>query len=109
MKRTLTDEQIKIFRHSEIHSLLRERQLREEALLEEAQETENEKAAEKQQSAASDANTKGSNDEKRADGLGASDSALDYGEEASSGNGPNRVRPGHTSQFAGRRIISYDD
>lgn len=31
VKRTLTDEQIKIFRHSEIHSLLRERQrLREE-------------------------------------------------------------------------------
>ncbi|KAF7594970.1 hypothetical protein BBP40_007778 [Aspergillus hancockii] len=30
VKRTLTDEQIRIFRHSEIHSLLRERQLKEE-------------------------------------------------------------------------------
>ncbi|KAJ5179242.1 hypothetical protein N7492_002452 [Penicillium capsulatum] len=30
VKRTLTDEQIRIFRHSEIHALLRERQLRED-------------------------------------------------------------------------------
>ncbi|KAL1967199.1 hypothetical protein VTN77DRAFT_3490 [Rasamsonia byssochlamydoides] len=30
VKRTLTDEQIKIFRHSEIHALLRERQLQRE-------------------------------------------------------------------------------
>ncbi|RJE23329.1 hypothetical protein PHISCL_04315 [Aspergillus sclerotialis] len=30
VKRTLTDEQIRIFRHSEIHSLLRERQVRAE-------------------------------------------------------------------------------
>ncbi|RAL03598.1 uncharacterized protein BO80DRAFT_500379 [Aspergillus ibericus CBS 121593] len=30
IKRTLTDEQIRIFRHSEIHALLREKELREE-------------------------------------------------------------------------------
>ncbi|KAL4738961.1 hypothetical protein BDV11DRAFT_205475 [Aspergillus similis] len=30
VKRTLTDEQIRIFRHSEIHSLLRERQIKQE-------------------------------------------------------------------------------
>ncbi|BCS21274.1 DUF3807 domain-containing protein [Aspergillus puulaauensis] len=30
VKRTLTDEQIRIFRHSEIHSLLRERQIKAE-------------------------------------------------------------------------------
>ncbi|KAL4784718.1 hypothetical protein BJX76DRAFT_356832 [Aspergillus varians] len=30
LKRTLTDEQIRIFRHSEIHALLRERQIRAE-------------------------------------------------------------------------------
>lgn len=30
MKRTLTDEQIRIFRHSEIHALLRERQLQQD-------------------------------------------------------------------------------
>ncbi|KAL4802966.1 hypothetical protein BDV18DRAFT_145956 [Aspergillus unguis] len=30
VKRTLTDEQIRIFRHSEIHALLRERQIRQE-------------------------------------------------------------------------------
>lgn len=30
MKRTLTDEQMRIFRHSEIHSLLRERQVEAE-------------------------------------------------------------------------------
>ncbi|CRG92032.1 hypothetical protein PISL3812_09087 [Talaromyces islandicus] len=41
VKRTLSDEQVKIFRHSEIHSLLRERQrLREE---EEGNEEEEEK------------------------------------------------------------------
>ena len=30
MKRTLTDEQIRIFRHSEIHALLREKQIKQE-------------------------------------------------------------------------------
>lgn len=30
MKRTLTEDQIRIFRHSEIHSILRERELEEE-------------------------------------------------------------------------------
>ncbi|KAK2758693.1 hypothetical protein FQN54_003383 [Arachnomyces sp. PD_36] len=35
VKRTLTDEQIKIFRHSEIQSLLRERRLEEQARLDE--------------------------------------------------------------------------
>lgn len=38
MKRTLTDEQIGIFRHSEIHSLLREKRLREETLAESREE-----------------------------------------------------------------------
>jgi hypothetical protein len=39
VKRTLSDEQVKIFRHSEIHSLLRERQrLREEQEEEEEEE-----------------------------------------------------------------------
>ena len=32
VKRTLTEEQIRIFRHSEVHSLLRQKHLREEAL-----------------------------------------------------------------------------
>ncbi|QKX54188.1 uncharacterized protein TRUGW13939_01272 [Talaromyces rugulosus] len=41
VKRTLSDEQVKIFRHSEIHSLLRERQrLREEQEEEEEEEEE---------------------------------------------------------------------
>lgn len=38
VKRTLTDEQIRIFRHSEIHALLRERQRRREEEKEENEE-----------------------------------------------------------------------
>ncbi|RAH81073.1 hypothetical protein BO86DRAFT_410392 [Aspergillus japonicus CBS 114.51] len=42
VKRTLTDEQIQIFRHSEIHALLRQRELREEAERERRAEEEEE-------------------------------------------------------------------
>ncbi|KAL2009595.1 hypothetical protein VTN00DRAFT_5402 [Thermoascus crustaceus] len=41
VKRTLTDEQIRIFRHSEIHALLREKQLREEKEKEAREASEN--------------------------------------------------------------------
>ncbi|KAL2000096.1 hypothetical protein VTN02DRAFT_3554 [Thermoascus thermophilus] len=41
VKRTLTDEQIRIFRHSEIHALLREKQLREEREKEARETSEN--------------------------------------------------------------------
>ncbi|KAH8429967.1 uncharacterized protein LDX57_007639 [Aspergillus melleus] len=114
VKRTLTDEQIEIFRHSEIHTLLREKQLREEALeaaREEAKaEEEAKKATESHKLAASDAGMKEPTDHtERADGREAADSVLDYGEDAPVANAPKRARPGYASQFAGRRIISYDD
>ncbi|OOF96367.1 hypothetical protein ASPCADRAFT_506058 [Aspergillus carbonarius ITEM 5010] len=47
VKRTLTDEQIRIFRHSEIHALLREKQLREEEEAEARAEAEVEAEAER--------------------------------------------------------------
>ncbi|PYH47657.1 uncharacterized protein BP01DRAFT_193683 [Aspergillus saccharolyticus JOP 1030-1] len=45
VKRTLTDEQIRIFRHSEIHALLRQKELREEAERERREEEEAEEEA----------------------------------------------------------------
>ncbi|PLB50695.1 hypothetical protein P170DRAFT_425010 [Aspergillus steynii IBT 23096] len=110
VKRTLTDEQIRIFRHSEIHSLLREKQLREEALLEAAEEERREEAAETQKPAASDADTAvPTNKHERTDGQEASDSLLDYGEDAPVGKAQKRARPGYAPPFVGRKIISYDD
>ncbi|KAK1143188.1 hypothetical protein N8T08_006886 [Aspergillus melleus] len=101
VKRTLTDEQIKIFRHSEIHTLLREKQLREEALeaaREEAEaeaEEEAKKATESRKATVSEAGSKEpTNHTGCADGRVAEDSVLDYGEDASVGNAPKQTRPG---------------
>ena len=48
VKRTLTDEQVAMFRHSEIQSLLRERRLKQEKEAEEEEEDEEEGAYEKE-------------------------------------------------------------
>ncbi|KAI9044783.1 DUF3807 domain-containing protein [Aspergillus affinis] len=111
VKRTLTDEQIKIFRHSEIHTLLREKQLREEALLEEAREkaeVEEEAIKSRKEAIPETVDKEPTNHPKRAEGE-VEDSVLDYGEDASVGNVRKPARPGYASQFTGRRIISYDD
>ena len=110
MKRTLTDEQIEIFRHSEIHALLRERQLREENRSEDEREVADlheraHSAAEGKpaSAAASDAATK-----KRP--LAIADTALDYDEQPTGPTGAQRGLPaGHNPRYTGRRIISYDD
>lgn len=57
VKRTLTDEQIRIFRHSEIHALLRERQLKQDEAEYEARREKNE--TESNQSIGADNNAMG--------------------------------------------------
>ncbi|RHZ57781.1 DUF3807 domain-containing protein [Aspergillus thermomutatus] len=130
VKRTLTDEQIRIFRHSEIHSLLREKQLREEELAEEARELTPVRqvsggvAAEGQEDTPSgipDGQQEKMPEAKEGTGLEPNEaqdsSIMKRSEEASLRGGLDH--DGDTtaqweahargSHFAGRRIISYDD
>ncbi|KAA8642303.1 hypothetical protein EYZ11_002899 [Aspergillus tanneri] len=109
LKRTLTDEQIKIFRHSEIHSLLREKQLREAALLEASSESEekNGEISEGRKLATSEAST--NERPERTEGHKSSDSALDYGQDTAANSTQKNTPTVYASQFAGRKIISYDD
>jgi hypothetical protein len=131
VKRTLTDEQIKIFRHSEIHSLLRARQLREEEEELAQRYSENksneDKAADTavQQPRASvgetdqltresqDAGTLQSDPKKvevkRHTEDSSSNSMLDYDEDAA-GNASHKPAPSsYNPRLAGRRIVSYED
>lgn len=106
MKRTLTDEQIRIFRHSEIHALQRERQLREE---EEEGEGGSEGFGENSQ--AQNGNAKRKREDVEGDKGGQKEStgpatSLDYNDEQE----PRKVqRPTSNAPFARRRIISYED
>ncbi|KAL3254313.1 hypothetical protein ABHI18_008995 [Aspergillus niger] len=123
VKRTLTDEQIRIFRHSEIHALRREKELREEeeadAAASAAAAAEAEAAAERAVDAGADV---GADANAKTDAAGTeqasksrveeedTDVKMDYGDggvsnTASTSNQTSRPVP----QFAGRRIISYDD
>ncbi|PWY89297.1 hypothetical protein BO70DRAFT_350496 [Aspergillus heteromorphus CBS 117.55] len=128
-KRTLTDEQIRIFRHSEVHALLREKQLREEAEAEAEEEREQARLdaaakLEKHSSAAAEGKTTtlaavassgvgGTQARSLKQTRSEEDTAMNYGDEDVSVAAPSRSyeesssrRP---SQFAGRRIISYED
>ncbi|GCB24890.1 hypothetical protein AAWM_07775 [Aspergillus awamori] len=124
VKRTLTDEQIRIFRHSEIHALRREKELREEEEEEadaaaSAAAAEAEAAAERAVDAGADV---GADANAKTDAAGTeqasksrvegedTDVKMDYGDggvsnTASTSNQTSRPVP----QFTGRRIISYDD
>ncbi|EAW20160.1 DUF3807 domain-containing protein [Aspergillus fischeri NRRL 181] len=129
VKRTLTDEQIRIFRHSEIHSLLRQKQLREEELAEEARELtsvrqvagdiaegqedtpsgipggQQEKIPEAKEGTGLESNeAKDSSITKRPDEAG-SQERLDYDDNAT----VQREAHARGPNFAGRRIISYED
>ncbi|PKX91023.1 DUF3807 domain-containing protein [Aspergillus novofumigatus IBT 16806] len=129
VKRTLTDEQIRIFRHSEIHSLLRQKQLREEELAEEARELtpvkgvagdvaegqedtpsgipdgQQEKMPEAKEGTGLEPNeAQDSSKRKRLDEAGSRES-LDYDDNAT----VQREAHGRGPNFAGRRIISYED
>ncbi|PLN82894.1 hypothetical protein BDW42DRAFT_73300 [Aspergillus taichungensis] len=110
VKRTLTDEQIEIFRHSEIHALLRERQLREENRSEDERDVADlhgpaRSAAEGKPASAAVSETAA---QKRP--LATADTALDYDEQPTGPTGAKRGPPaGHNPRYTGRRIISYDD
>ncbi|KNG82280.1 hypothetical protein ANOM_010106 [Aspergillus nomiae NRRL 13137] len=131
VKRTLTDEQIKIFRHSEIHSLLRERQLREEEeeslKVSESNESKDDQAddndtaakrsnvvsvtdqstGEDQQARALQSNTRQSAARNQTVD-NSTNPTLDYDEDASGGT--HKSAPsGYHSHLAGRRIVSYED
>ncbi|KAL2831803.1 hypothetical protein BDW59DRAFT_125346 [Aspergillus cavernicola] len=133
VKRTLTDEQVRIFRHSEIHALLRERQIRaENEEYARKFETNDEPGAigehlslKKKESTPPDltddqvkqetkmAGVKRSADEAESRKpaaerqlTAASDLNLDYSEESTVQQSVPRQA---ASQFMGRRIISYDD
>ncbi|PKY06956.1 hypothetical protein P168DRAFT_315487 [Aspergillus campestris IBT 28561] len=110
VKRTLTDEQIEIFRHSEIHSLLRERQLREENRSEDEEEVADlhEPAHSAAESKPASAAVSEFSAKKRP--LASADTALDYDEQPTGPTGVKRGLPaGHNPRYTGRRIISYDD
>lgn len=127
VKRTLTDEQIRIFRHSEIHALLRERQLKQDEAEYEARREKNE--TESNQSNGAEDNAMGvagdaptdkssvmdaqsssqqqSQQSKPATNIAQSE-YLDYGE---SDQPPNKKESTQEPPVThtGRRIISYED
>ncbi|KAE8153740.1 hypothetical protein BDV25DRAFT_18709 [Aspergillus avenaceus] len=121
VRRTLTDEQIEIFRHSEIHALLREKQLREEEMAQGPSHSEGAPANEGKtatgqgsQSTPVDgeagpllSDTKLPEVEGKPNG--STNPVLDY-DESVSGGGSQKPRPlPYNAPFAGRRIVSYDD
>lgn len=105
MKRTLTDEQIKIFRHSEIHALQREKEAAEEAHAERSREQPSDNAGTDQ--ADKNSSQPGSRSKKVQSGTsGSEETSLDYDEEGQTKKEPQGFsRP----PFAGRKIISYED
>lgn len=123
VKRTLTDEQIRMFRHSEVHSLLRERELQEEN--EAADGSNDERLNEdhkKRDGTKADNNTKttvsnpsrskdhGLEKEKSAQANNASTESgmLDYGDD-DVGHNNQQTKGAAGSTFSGRKIISYAD
>ncbi|CAI7589729.1 unnamed protein product [Penicillium glandicola] len=123
VKRTLTDEQIRIFRHSEIHALLRERQLKDDeaqyqarmqSSLDDGSESKSDSALEKRPLDAE--SQKQAGDRKRSQSRkgprrhtpeDAPSKLLDYGDES---NQTQMGRPAASQMpYQGRRIISYDD
>ncbi|KAL2798107.1 hypothetical protein BJX66DRAFT_296477 [Aspergillus keveii] len=131
VKRTLTDEQIRIFRHSEIHAILRERQIKQEN--EEYDRRVSEQAGDlgaSGQAASTEEDVQAqAGDQTKLDSSAAgvkrpaaevalkesavkrqatapADVSLDYGEESPA---QQPTRKPAVSHFAGRRIISYDD
>ncbi|KAJ5193215.1 hypothetical protein N7449_009357 [Penicillium cf. viridicatum] len=124
VKRTLTDEQIRIFRHSEIHALLRERQLKDDEAQYQArmQSSLNDGSGGKPDSASEkrplDAESQmQGGDQKRSQSQSRNGSKrhtpedtsklLDYGDDSDQ---TQKARPPVSQMpYQGRRIISYDD
>lgn len=125
VKRTLTDEQIRIFRHSEIHALLRERQLQDDeaqyqarmqSSLDDGSGGKPDSASEKRPLDAESQMQGG--DQKRSQSQSRKGSKrhtpedkpsnlLDYGDDSDQ---TQKARPPVSQMpYQGRRIISYDD
>ncbi|KAE8351400.1 hypothetical protein BDV28DRAFT_20982 [Aspergillus coremiiformis] len=129
VKRTLTDEQIRIFRHSEVHSLLRERQLREEELAQSSSESEGDEENNGDSIVKRPGATVGETDQSTRESQGArtrqsdsrqsmakkhtedksSNPTLDYDEDATGDISHKPVASGYIPQLPGRRIVSYED
>ncbi|KAL1879544.1 hypothetical protein Plec18167_004001 [Paecilomyces lecythidis] len=127
VKRTLTNEQIRIFRHSEIHAILRERQLEEEQRIQEEEDAAADRVVEDskmhvtsdvtaQQSTNSsqmskDQNKDTSAQKKPRQSIPQGDQGgLDYDDDSSyQAHMADDAATAAASRLAGRRIISYDD
>ncbi|KAJ5641824.1 hypothetical protein N7490_005824 [Penicillium lividum] len=123
VKRTLTDEQIRIFRHSEIHALLRARQLEQDNAEYEARQELSEKdrttvveTTSTQTGTTSKNDNKDKTNKKEQNGSAPKmskrpaehDIDLSYEEDRQSPSVKRPQQPKHTA-YPGRRIISYDD
>ncbi|KAJ5765290.1 hypothetical protein N7520_004849 [Penicillium odoratum] len=123
VKRTLTDEQIRIFRHSEIHALLRARQLEQDNAEYEARQELSEKdgtTVVETTSTKTGTTFKNDNEDKtnkKEQNCSAPkmskrpaehDIDLSYEEDRQSPSVKRPQQPKHTA-YPGRRIISYDD
>jgi hypothetical protein len=123
VKRTLTDEEIQILRHSEVHSILRQRELQEESEdadesvadenLDNADQKRNDTMIphDKRAEITKSSSPKGSDHNGRITSHANMDSesgALDYGEDRpNQNNGQAKSSAASTPAFPGRRIISY--
>lgn len=103
VQRTLTDEQIRIFRHSEIHALRREQQAREEE-----EEDRAKHLREVLQNTNTEGKEQGHGQGHGQDKVAGPSSALDYDDgQQQVDKKPQRQPSG--APFAGRRIVSYED
>ncbi|KAJ5818189.1 hypothetical protein N7474_003780 [Penicillium riverlandense] len=138
VQRTLTDEQIRIFRHSEIHALLRERQLREDdeeyevrrgkSLTGDDDENQDVDAGDeeptqssRQEAVDGDTQLKSVHEEKKSKKTKKKSTTknrgetvpvsepLDYSEDNLGHDTPQTERPVSNVPYSGRRIVSYDD
>lgn len=110
-KRTLTDEQIRIFRHSEIHALRREKQAREEN--EEQREKDlhegfkNADAGDKSRGGSSGHGSDESRIESVKGNTGSEAATLDYDGGLQVDSRPQHPAP--SAPFTRRKIVSYED
>ncbi|KXG52233.1 Protein of unknown function DUF3807 [Penicillium griseofulvum] len=123
VKRTLTDEQVQMFRHSEIHALLRERELKhDEAQYQGHTQSSRDEGSDVKSDAVSEkrpldteSQTQGGDRKRSQSRKGSkkqipedkSPKPLDYGDDSDQ---TQRAKPPVSQMpYQGRRIISYDD
>jgi hypothetical protein len=109
VKRTLSDEQVKIFRHSEIHSLLRERQrLREEE--EENEEEEEDEEGEAMETPSDTSLVDEGQTLAAKMGSAETDSQKAHATDTETAAQSVEVKPDPIEEaYSGRRMVSYSD